>query len=235
MFNEKNLEKGSESGVVPLGQKGLEIPDLDIKRAGEMRKQNFDFTYNENAYRTELLFERYNDEIMPNKLVVVDFRIKDVDNNDEEAGVFNFMITKGPILPKYQNANNEKLVFCNIYNREVSNEYKGRGLGELGIKVVEDIAKMVGEKNPELRADFVELNEVTISSLIRLAIDQKWLEDHGLNQYKNNKGRDMHFIPDGDEQAETKIKAILESNTDYTHSKKAANNPEVRLIKKITE
>ncbi len=85
-------------------------------------------------------------------------------------------------------------LYWRIYSRHVEPAARGRGLGTATFAAFEGAMDRLHAAYPDLKADTV-LVETRLASLTRLLIDQGWLEEHGLDEFKRSDGRNFGYIP----------------------------------------
>ncbi len=115
-------------------------------------------------------------------------------------------------------------------HRKVEPEYRTKGLAEFGLKLREAVIKKIADKYPELKAEYMEV-VTDIPAVGKLLIDQNWLKSHGLAAFLNETGLDMGYVPNP--ESEHLVGRLLETDSTPMDEIRVAEDPPVRLIKKI--
>lgn len=136
--------------------------------------------------------------------------------SESGKGVLNFNSYLGDEILKDKYPDRKRWI---IMHRIVQKDYRKRGLGRLGIELLERAIVKFIEKFPILKTETIEIG-VNYGSMCRLIADQKWLEDRGLDEYKHEDGTDLGYRPYDVDDAHAKYlitlntEAKVEANTE---------------------
>ncbi len=121
--------------------------------------------------------------------------------------------------------------YWRIYTRRIDEQMRGAGLGTAGLRAFEEMSARFAETNPSLKAEWIEIL-TSLTSLTKMAISQKWLEDHHLDQYKKSSGPDFGYVPrEGDEY---NTRTVLRAGTaELNDIRLDSGIPQICLYKEI--
>lgn len=106
------------------------------------------------------------------------------------------LAVQGEVVANYDcvmNTERHPPVF-NLRHRIVQNNFRGRGLGTLGLQVIHEAVQNYVAKYLPGRCQGITMN-VGQPALTRLVIDQNWLDEQGLSDYKRSDGVNLGYRP----------------------------------------
>lgn len=113
-------------------------------------------------------------------------------------------------------------------HREIDKRYRGIGLGELLMRLWEQIADQIAVTNPKLKPEWLQVN-TSLGSVAKLIIDQEWLRQHNLERYGSPK-RNLGYMPFRDD--EQKVPILLESAIEDIEDPRYYTSVNVRFFKR---
>lgn len=200
----------------------LALPDFNLPDltppSGKERKRvetvKFPISYRGEDFIGSLECTRYADPKEGSEGDIATIYLQVFDKADPKSSIARFASHLSQGLnpaPRYLKTDeNPFLPKCwNISTREVAPGYRGQGLGELGIRVSEELIARIAKAYPELDAKWIVM-ATGLSSLSRLIVDQSWLKEHGLERFAHKGGQNLGYRPHpADEQ---QAKELLQQN-----------------------
>ena len=137
--------------------------------------------------------------------------------SDEIAAEFTATIHNSQSRPEQHGVkpDNDKHKYLTIDYRKVYPDYRKQGLGEYGIRVMEELSDRVATKWPDMEFEWIQIN-TQLASMARLIIDQNWTREHNLAEF-GSANRDLGYIPYKDD--EYQVPSLLESATEEVEDK----------------
>lgn len=115
------------------------------------------------------------------------------------------------------------LVF-DLRHREVQRNFRGKGLGTLGLQVMHEAVQNYVTKYLPGRCQGI-IMDVGQPSLTRLIIDQDWLEEQGLSDYKHSDGVNLRYRPSSGKDAKIIIQQLQDTSerSSYSYAETSAD------------
>ncbi|MFH1537098.1 MAG: hypothetical protein ABID45_03860 [Patescibacteria group bacterium] len=207
----RKVESKFSETILPADFK---IPELsDTQEGGFVEKtQSFKFRYKGQEFNGEIAYER--DERRTSQIEITFY--------SESKEIVKF-------AARYFNDRG-----WNLYNRKVDNTNdRKQGFGTLAFKTIEEIIILFKNKFRDQRSDYIH-TETQIPALLRMMIDQDWLEQRGLEEYQRADGFNLGYFPT--DYQEESVKELLDLSKDgrYTDSSQCHEFPKVALHKTLT-
>ena len=152
----------------------------------------------------------------------------EAEGSNEKEEVFSFRDQLMSDEPFKDIVPTEHDLHWNNSHRKTEKAYRNKGVGEFFFALREEIIKRITEKNPELKAEFKQIN-IDVPSVAKMIVDQKWLRDHGLEIYAKKHGVDFGYIPISED--ETQVKELFKSKA--TQVNELNGEPLIKFIKKF--
>ena len=223
----ENPERGSRFALP-----NFEIPDLEIpaskKHAGIAQTVTvpIESTAGIPGLDVEITFTRYPNEGPGSVLLSLDLL-----GGSDQGRVFSFRNALHYRVRKGSKDNTPHKCWVST-NRRIEEEYEGKGLGEFGLLLIQELIRKITEKYPELSAEWLEV-VTELSAIGNLVIDQSWLETHGLEKYKKRHGVNLGFVPAP--ETECYVAELLGTGTTRMEGSTVDEMPEkpVRFVKPL--
>ncbi len=138
------------------------------------------------------------------------------------------MVGEYPHKEEYTDLNNEK-PFWNTSYRMVEESQRGKGYGELALRVIKEIVEKFNHET-DLKGEYINI-DTALSSLARLIVDQDWLKEHDLEHLAKKSSKNLKFIPHPNDEARA-IKLLQGSSADL-HDIMGSNVKDVKFIRKL--
>lgn len=223
-------QPGERKSILPSD---FQLPELHMPEKGEFSRKGvveFYFDYEGTKYKGVLTIERFtetNPETTTNYPAEIIFEVYDGENKLTKFkgtlwhGRSDFSEKKDGIRHK----------FWHIGFRKVESSERRKGWGTIAISTLEDAIKKIGERYPDLRAEWVQMT-TGLASLTRLLIDQEWLKQHNLGRFVGE-GKNMGYLPFRED--ESRVALILEKGSNSLEDLLANPNkmPDINLYKDI--
>jgi hypothetical protein len=163
-------------------------------------------------------------------------RVEGHDDNPDDKNPFNskfafstyLMVGEFPHKPKYSDLPATQ-PFWNITYRMVDEEQRGKGYGELALRIIKEIAEKINHES-DLKGAYINI-DTSLSSLARLIVDNNWLIEHGLGHLAKKSKTDLKFIPHPADEAEA-VKLLQGSAVDL-HDLMGTQINDVKFIRRL--
>ncbi len=203
-----NPEQFKKDQDRPLLPKIFQLPDLSkLKPDEQNRRAEFVFPYNHrgNQIFCKIAITRNHDmDNLPKYssmkyAMPIEIRIEghaedpNGKNPFDSLFAFSTYLETGDFPHKEKYADLKSKPFWNISYRMVEPDERGKGYGELALKLIDEVIAKI-EKETDLQGEYISI-DTALSSLAMLIVDQDWLKQHGLEQLKNGGKRNLKFMP----------------------------------------
>lgn len=215
---------------------GLALPEMGPTVEGCSNGQG-EWRTERNGLKLRFWFQVSRQEVdYSTRKASVDFYCYDENGKDtERIATFKLACNEdspGKYYDSSRNSDEDKGIhrFWQVYYRRVEKDYRHKGLGTLGVQLMERLVAMMGEKDPAVKGEWIQM-DTQLASVARLISDHEWLKRSGLGEYADESRPDFGYLPHPKDvqDAYKLITGVSEELNDVV----GKNVPQVRFRKQL--
>lgn len=214
----------NDRGVLP---KDFTLPDFTIPKGKDRHsvEVKFPLLFRDKEWQTKLLFELQTPDKFGPVLAKISFDILDPEDKDSRISHFATTLFKKDSIHAYEYRDQREKRAALIYYRNVENKkYRKQGLGELSLKIVEEVLRKINTERPALRMEVIQVT-TNLGILSRLLVSKEWLVKHGVEPTSD---RDLGYVPHPADEAKA-LRLLKKQSSDPEDIQ--PNDPTVLFLK----
>lgn len=215
---------------------GLKLPEMQPELEGCSNGQT-EWKTEHRGIKLRFLINVTRQEVdySPRKASIDIYGYDEESQDPERAMTFKLACNENSPAHYYDSSRNSpddrnKHTYWQVYYRRVEKDYRRKGLGTLGVQLLEKLVMMMGEKDPKVKGEWIQM-DTQLSSVARLIAGHEWLNQSGFGEYVSQDRPDFGYLPhEKDQQDAFKLIAGIGEELNDVVGK---NIPQVRFRKQI--